>query len=168
MKPVISTHVPDAGSCSHLSCWTEAYPALWRELTSTRTSIRLSRQQLLPASWPNKWVFLEADHRTPALPRNPTGRLLRARSAAGAVAPFSCLSVRCSWLCRSSDLELPFTGLYLMKDSLNSDTILSIIMNKTDLPNNLMIEKKKHVKNISPISEKLITQPQKILPSNTI
>lgn len=62
MKFVVSTHVPDAGSCSHLSCWTEAHPALWRELTSTRTSIWLSRQQLLPTSWPNKWVILEADH----------------------------------------------------------------------------------------------------------
>lgn len=52
-------------------------------------------------------------------------------------------------------------------DSLNSDTILNIIMNKTDVSNNLMIYKKS-VKNISPISENLITQPQKILPSNTI
>lgn len=115
MEFVVSTQVLDARSHSRLSCWAEAHPVLWRELTSTQASIWGSRHQLIPTFCPNKWMILEVDHQGPPLPHNPNGRLVRARSMSGTAAPFCCLSLRCNCICRPSELELTSAGLFISR-----------------------------------------------------
>lgn len=168
MKFVVSTHVPVAGSCSHLSCWTEAHPALWRELTSTQTSIWLSRQQLLPTSWPNKWVILEADHWSPPLPCNPLAGLWESDQwlVLLGLSPV-CLRdavdfVDLPTLNSPSQASVSHDGLSQFRHHPEHNHERNRFIKQ---PNDL---EKKCVNNISPIPEKLITQPQKILPSNTI
>lgn len=129
MKFVGSTQVPGV----LLLLFVMLDTALWRELTPTQTFIWVSRRQLTPAFWSNKWVTLGVDYQDPLLSHDPNGRLVGAKS-------FFLWFLRCNCICRSPELELTFTDTSLSHDVLPEfGHHPKHSHDKTDLPNYLMI-----------------------------